>query len=94
MVAAWEGRTECLKTLLSDSRISINQQDSNGFTALIKAAANGECECQDLLLKAQADEKIVDHDGLNYKDWYRYYLENGPLRDRYQSEGEYNSSTS
>jgi len=50
MVAAWEGRTECLKTLLSDSRISINQEDSNGFTALIKAAANGERECQDLLL--------------------------------------------
>ena len=86
MVAAWEGRVECLKALLSDDRTSINQQDSNGFTALIKACANGERECRDILIAAKADVSIVDHDGLTYADWYHYYLENGPLRERFKSE--------
>lgn len=86
MVAAWEGRVDCLKALLSDSRTSINQQDSNGFTALIKAAANGEKECIKALKDAGADVKIVDHDGKDYKAWYRIFLDDGPLRERFKSK--------
>ena len=92
MVAAWEGRVDFLKSLLSDNRTSINQQDSNGFTALIKACANGEKECRDLLLAAGADVNIVDHDGLNYMDWYDRFLNDGPLRDRFKSKNRNKSS--
>ena len=75
MIAAWDNKTEFVKELLSDERTSINQQDGNGFTALIKACYWGFLDCRDLLLKAGADPKIVDRDGYTAEDRYRECLE-------------------
>lgn len=75
MVAAWDGKTEFVKALCEDGRTSINQQDANGFTALIKACFWGFLKCRDILLDAGADTKIVDIDGLTAEDHYNLYLE-------------------
>ncbi len=75
MIAAWHNRINFIKLLCDDSRTSINQQDSNGFTALIKAMFHGHLEARDILLKSGADTKIVDINGYNYVDHYNQYLE-------------------
>ena len=85
MVAAWDGKVEFVKALCDDERTSINQQDANGFTALIKACANGYLKCRDILLKAGADRKIVDIDDMTYEDRYNEYLELGRMKDRSNS---------
>lgn len=77
MVAAWDGKAEFVKALCADKRTSINQQDANGFTALIKACYWGFLKCRDILIEAGADTKIVDIDGLTAKDHYNVYLETG-----------------
>lgn len=77
MVAAWEGNVEFVKALCADERTSINQQDANGFTALIKACYWGHLKCRDILIEAGADTKIVDIDGLTAEDHYNGYLESG-----------------
>ena len=41
MIAAWHGMTEFVKLLCEDERTSLNQQDANGFSALMKACMNG-----------------------------------------------------
>ena len=83
MIAAWDGKDRFLKELLKDSRTSINQQDANGFTALIKACANGNNYCEQLLLEAGADTKILDVDGHDYIDHKRHFERNGQLRKTY-----------
>ena len=75
MIAAWDGKTDFVKELLADERTSINQQDGNGFTALIKACYWGWLTCRDLLIEAGADQKIVDRDGYTAEDRYRECLE-------------------
>ncbi len=75
MIAAWEGKDWFVKALCDDERTSINQQDANGFTALIKAAYWGCTKCMDILKKAGADQKIVDIDGLTADDHYKIFLE-------------------
>ncbi len=79
MIAAWSGKTEFVKALCDDDRISLNQQDANGFTALIKACCNGYTKCRDILIEAGADTRITDIDGLNAEDHYNNFLERGPL---------------
>lgn len=86
MVASWEGRDQFVKALCEDPRTSINQQDANGFTALIKACANGHFKCRDILLKYGADEKIVDINGKNYKDHMEEYKKLGKLKTRGRGE--------
>lgn len=87
MVAAWHGKTEFVKELCADERTSLNQQDGNGFTALIKACHNGRTECRDILIKAGADPKIVDRDGYTAKERYQEYLEIGFERqNKYQKK--------
>lgn len=68
MVAAWHGRVEFVKALCADSRTSINQQDFNGYTALIKAAIRDKKRVCQILLDAGADTKIVDHDDMTASD--------------------------
>lgn len=85
MIAAWEGRDLFVKALCEDSRTSINQQDANGFTALIKACANKHFKCRDLLLKYGADKKIVDINGKTYEDYMKEAIELGPLKTRGRS---------
>lgn len=77
MIAAWDNKLEYVRELLKDERTSINQQDGNGFTALIKACYWGWLECRDLLLEAGADTRIVDRDGFTAEDRYHEYLETG-----------------
>lgn len=77
MIAAWDNKLEFVQELLKDERTSINQQDGNGFTALIKACYWGWLECRDILIAAGADTKIVDRDGFTAEDRYNEYLETG-----------------
>lgn len=87
MVAAWDGKVEFVKALCADERTSINQQDANGFTALIKACYWGFLKCRDILLEAGADTKIVDIDGLTAEDHYNGYLETGRVKPNYNKKG-------
>lgn len=87
MIAAWHGRIEFITALLRDERTSINQQDANGFTALMKASMNGENPCINALKEAGADEKIVDIDGKTALDWYHHCLQYGKIKDRRPRNG-------
>ena len=94
MIAAYDGKHIFVEALLKDERTSINQQDSNGFTALMKASMNGWIKCIELLKAAGADQKIVDiggrakngtikcKDAWTAEDWYNDCLENGKHKDR------------
>ena len=82
MVAAWHNKPEFVKELCADERTSLNQQDGNGFTALIKACGNGFLECRDIIRNAGADTKIVDRDGQTADDRYHEYLETGMRMNR------------
>ena len=84
MIAAWCGKSKYVKKLCEHEDISINQQDWNGFTALIKACTNGYGICRDILIKAGADTRILDIDGKNYQDHWDEQLRKGPLRDRFR----------
>jgi len=77
MVAAWDNKIDFVRELCADERTSLNQQDGNGFTALIKACYWGWLECRDILIEAGADTKIVDRDGYTAEDRYHEYLETG-----------------
>lgn len=87
MIAAWSGRAEFVKALCDDERISLNQQDANGFTALIKACCNGYIKCRDILIASGADTRITDIDGLTAEDHYNNYLEKGPLNRTRNNKG-------
>lgn len=77
MIAAWDNKIAYVRELCADERTSLNQQDSNGFTALIKASYWGWLECRDIIIEAGADQKIVDRDGYTAEDRYHEYLETG-----------------
>ena len=66
---------EIVKILCSDERTSLNQQDSNGFTAYIKASLSGNRECRNILEDAGADLKIVDLNGMTGEDHFNIRLE-------------------
>ena len=77
MIAAWDNKIQYVKELCADERTSLNQQDGNGFTALIKACYWGWLDCRDIIIKAGADQKIVDRDGYTAEDRYHEYLDTG-----------------
>jgi len=77
MIAAWDNKIDFVKELVADERTSLNQQDGNGFTALIKACYWGWLDCRDILIEAGADTKIVDRDGYTAEGRYHEYLETG-----------------
>ena len=77
MIAAWDNKLDYVKELVADQRTSLNQQDGNGFTALIKASYWGWLDCRDILIRANADTKIVDRDGFTAEDRYHEFLETG-----------------
>lgn len=83
MVAAFHGRESIVRMLCEDDRISINQQDSNGYTALMKACMNGNIRCRNILQEYNADERIVDIKGMTAMDHYNTFLENGPAEKRF-----------
>lgn len=93
MVAAWEGKKDFVYALCKDERTSINQQDANGFTALMKACMNGHFandrekrtwDIRKILIEAGADQKIVDIDGKTAADWVNEYHKSGPARVQYK----------
>lgn len=86
MVAAWHNKPEFVKELCADERTSLNQQDGNGYTALIKACGNGFLECRDIIRAAGADTKIVDRDGQTADDRYNEFLETGLRMNRKYDE--------
>ena len=78
MIAAWNKREHFIKCLLKKKDININQQDSNGYTALIKSVLNikdkkmlrlGE-KIYKRLLDKNADTKIRDRNNHTVE----YYL--------------------
>lgn len=87
MIAAWHGKIDFIRELCKEERTSINQQDANGFTALMKASMNGWNTCINLLKEAGADQKIVDIDGKTAEDWYNNCLQYGKLKDRRPNRG-------
>ena len=82
MIAAWDNRVEFVRELCENPRISLNQQDGNGYTALMKACHWGWLECRDIIRAAGADERIVDRNGYTAEDHYREYLETGRSKNR------------
>lgn len=96
MIAAWEGKKDFVEALCKDERTSINQQDANGFTALMKACMNGHFandrekhtwDCRKILIDAGADQKIVDINGKTAADWIDEYHDSGPVRKQFQHGG-------
>lgn len=92
MIAAYDGRKKFVSALCKDERTSINQQDANGFTALMKACMNGHFsdnrdkytwDIKKILKDAGADEKIVDIDGKTAADWIDEYHRSGPNKKQY-----------
>ena len=62
MIAAWENELDCVKLLVEKHAI-VNQQDhKNGFTALIKAAFQGNVDIIEYLLKIGADTTIQSYE--------------------------------
>ena len=96
MIAAWHGMTEFVKLLCKDERTSLNQQDANGFSALMKACMNGYFrdgkDIRKVLLEAGADTKLVDMSGRSYIDWMNEYRKNGPMLKDYGKSKRYNAN--
>ena len=96
MIAAWHGMTEFVKLLCEDERTSLNQQDANGFSALMKACMNGYFrdgkDIRKVLLEAGADTKLVDMSGRSYIDWMNEYRKNGPMLKDYGKSKRYNAN--
>ncbi len=74
MVAAWENQVEMVRDLCDDKRTSLNQQDGNGYTALIKACIRGNIECRKIIEGAGADVTILDHEGYTAQERWDDYL--------------------
>lgn len=70
MVAAHDNHPKIVELLCRHKDISINQQDRNGYTALIKACMERNDECKAILEKYGADDKIIDNKGLTAKEHY------------------------
>ena len=96
MIAAWHGMTEFVKLLCKDERTSLNQQDANGFSALMKACMNGyfrgDKDIRKVLIEAGADTKLVDMSGRSYIDWMNEYRKNGPMLKDYGKSKSYNAN--
>ena len=96
MIAAWHGMTEFVKLLCEDERTSLNQQDANGFSALMKACMNGYFrdgkDIRKVLLEAGADTKLVDMSGRSYIDWMNEDRKNGPMLKDYGKSKRYNAN--
>lgn len=74
MVAAWENQINMVRDLCLDKRVSLNQQDGNGYTALIKACIRGNKECRKIIEDAGADKTILDHEGYSAEARWDEYL--------------------
>lgn len=82
MIAAWENQIDIVKVLCKDARVSLNQQDGNGYTALIKACYWGHKECRQIIEEAGADKSILDHEGFSAQDRWKECLDIGRYKER------------
>ena len=82
MVAAWENQVEIVRDLCADKRVSLNQQDGNGFTALIKACYWGNTECKKIIEDSGADITILDHEGLSAEDRWDECIRLGRYKEK------------
>ncbi len=96
MIAAFDGKKDFVAALCNDERTSINQQDANGFTALMKACMNGHFsnnqkrrtwDIKSILIAANADQKIVDIDGNTADDWVDRYHDSGAVKKQFNRGG-------
>ena len=82
MVAAWENQIDMVRDLCADKRVSLNQQDGNGFTALIKACYWGNTECRKIIESSGADTTILDHEGFSAEDRWDECIRIGRYKER------------
>ncbi len=73
MISAWHGKTDYVQYFCNQGA-SLNQQDSNGFTALIKSCIKNHANCAKILYPI-SDLKIRSFEGLTAKD-YAYKTKN------------------
>lgn len=69
MIASWNGNLKVVEFLLNQKEICINQQDSNGFTPLIKSAIRSRDNITEVLLKHGADKYIRSFDDKTALDY-------------------------
>ena len=67
MISAWHGKAGLVR-YFCEQGACVNQQDSNGFTALIKACINERIDCARILYPL-TDKKIRSAEGLTAKDY-------------------------
>ena len=67
MISAWHGKAELVRFFCEQGACA-NQQDSNGFTALIKACIRERIDCARILYPL-TDKKIRSAEGLTAKDY-------------------------
>ncbi len=73
MIACWHGRKNFVEKLCSYKDIGLNQQDSNGFTPLIKCAWKKNLELYDYLLSfSRTDIYIRDRNNHTAKWWLEH----------------------
>lgn len=82
MVAAWENQIDMVRDLCADKRVSLNQQDGNGFTALIKACYWGNTECRKIIESSGADTTILDHEGFSAEDRWDECIRIGRYKEK------------
>lgn len=83
MIACWLGREEFVDELLKKEDLSVNQQDCNGYTALIKCAVKRYKQIENeskydryerlyykLLKNSAVDQKIRDRNNKTAHDWW------------------------
>jgi ankyrin repeat protein len=67
MIAAWHGKQDFVQYFCQNGACA-NQQDSNGFTALIKACIKKQVSCVRFLYPL-TDSRIRSFEGLTAKDY-------------------------
>jgi len=83
MIAAWHGRDDFVG-LFVESGACLNQQDSNGFTPLIKACIKGHHTTAKILLSnSKTNIDIRDREGKTALDW-AYSSDNLELKDLFK----------
>ena len=83
MIATWHGRDDFVG-LFVESGACLNQQDSNGFTPLIKACIKGHHTTAKILLSnSKTDIDIRDREGKTALDW-AYSSDNLELKDLFK----------
>nr|XP_043633568.1 putative ankyrin repeat protein RF_0381 [Erigeron canadensis] len=65
MFVAHSGDLQALKAILGRGNINLNEQDNNGFSAIMVTAMNGNVHAFKLLVYAGADVKLVNKSGKN-----------------------------